>query len=144
MCELFKFCNLTRHLLSKTVCILLKWTAIEWKTEILCGNDLNILAVLQWGFWSDYVWELTIKGLPLACVFSCLSYSFEGTGELFQIVFAQQKVRGLVERKASSSSQKKREGQQLNKGRNSHKYCRVYDPQISVYILGYHWLPVHS
>lgn len=30
-----------------------------------------------------------IKGLPLAFVSSCLSYDFEGTGELFQVTFAQ-------------------------------------------------------
>lgn len=36
----------------------------------------------------------------MECVFSCLSYGFEETGELFQVTFAQQKLRGLVERKA--------------------------------------------
>lgn len=34
-----------------------------------------------------------IKGLPLTCVFSCLSYDFEGTEELFQICPA--KVEGI-------------------------------------------------
>lgn len=35
-----------------------------------------------------------IKGLPLACVFSGLSYDFEGTEELFQVYPA--KVEAVV------------------------------------------------
>lgn len=57
-----------------------------------------------------------IKGLPLACVFSCLSYGFEGTGELFQVTFTQQKLRGLVERKAGLSNQPKGRGSSSAEG----------------------------
>lgn len=57
-----------------------------------------------------------IKGLPLACVFSWLSYSFEGTRELFRVTFAQQKLRGLTERKAGLSNQPKGRGSSSTEG----------------------------
>ena len=49
-----------------------------------------------------------IKGLPLARVFSFfLSHGFEGRGKAFQVMFAHQKLNGLLEKKAGSSNQAK-------------------------------------
>lgn len=60
-----------------------------------------------------------IKGLPLAYVFSCLSYDFEGTEELFQVFPAEAEVVGKKESWPGWSAQ--REWQQLNRRRCGHK-----------------------